>query len=507
MADVTDTSPLNGNGSGYELQSSSGLNSVKASDKSKNPWAIIRSMCIFYSVGLHFWFFTALDEEPVQKTINQGLSTALANILAIFVEVSLLGGLGVAYDQILRNFLRQKSLKHGLDDKLERLSLDSSPWNLFRRSVFLQIFRIKRLWLVGFLCAGIPFAAVFPPGALTVNFKNTVPVTLHDVPTMNISDYGNGTHQQFVEKSFFEMNGDLSYMNRLRPSLNALASQVLSSGKPVNIGSPCSSSCEYAISFDGPRFHCVERSSEDALVKNCSNPIYKAKDQIQSSPEERYSRTNNSFKISWLPTPQERECEKVKTLDCSMVLATYKLQVINSLNSSQAITVDLENEREIWTDEKWIQQQFYYYFWDRMGKPIPLPSKALHTNFTNAQAFAISRAAVNALQGEVEMFSDGFPQTTIHFSGNASLVLGSPYIGLANRYNARFNISAESIERYLQDVVVSTISLNVSTHEGGVEAKVGAEVYQFSEKLQFYAGYGACLIVAAGISLFGFLSL
>jgi hypothetical protein len=74
------------------------------------------------------------------------------------------------------------------------------------------LFRIKRLWLVGFLCAGIPFAAVFPPGALIVKFENSVNTTMSGVATMNISDYGNGTLQDFVKKSLFEMNGDLSYM-------------------------------------------------------------------------------------------------------------------------------------------------------------------------------------------------------------------------------------------------------------------------------------------------------
>ncbi|KAF5703519.1 oleate hydratase [Fusarium mundagurra] len=451
-------------------------------------------MCSFYVVGaafmgLHYCVFTKLNGKPVNETMNQGLSTALANILAIFVGVSLLGGLGVAYDQILRRLLRQKTLTDDLIDKLG--TLDSSPWNLFRGRILKQIFRVKRLWLIGLLCAGIPIAAVFPPGALTVSFK--------------MHDYGNGTHRQFVEKSFFEMNGDFSYQDRLRPSLNALASQVLASGGPVNIASPCSSSCVYNISIEGPRFHRKERRRGDSLMKKCSSIIYTAEDQKDRSSQEPYSRTNNSFKISWLPKPSK--CE-IKTLDCSMTLATYGLEINNSPDSFQSITVNHENDREIWDEDRWIQTQFYYYFFDRDGKPNAVATENLHINFTNAQAFAVSRAAVNALQGEVEMINDGFnEQTVIFFSGNASQVLGSPYIGLSDRYNAEFNISAESIERYLQDVVVSTISLNMSTYNRDVIALTGADVYEFSEKAQFFAGYGACLVVAGFISLFGCLSL
>jgi hypothetical protein len=95
----------------------------------------------------------------------------------------------------------------------------------------------------------------------------------------------------------------------------------------------------------------------------------------------------------------------------------------------------------------------------------------------------------------------------IFFLGNASQVLGSPYIGLVNRYNARFNISAANVEKFLEDVVVSTISLKMSTHNGDINASIGTEVYQFSEKIQFFAGYGACLFVAFGIFAFSYLSM
>ncbi|EXL64506.1 hypothetical protein FOPG_19230 [Fusarium oxysporum f. sp. conglutinans race 2 54008] len=485
----------------------SGPHQVTAPYINKKNSSATRSICIFYSVamcfiGIHAGFFAVLNNKPVDETIGQGLSTALANILAIFVEVSLLGGLGLAYNRILGNFLGQKPVD-GRETKLDTLA--SSPWNLFRRSIFLRLFRIKRLWLVGFLCAGIPFAAVFPPGALIVKFENSVNTTMSGVATMNISDYGNGTLQDFVKKSLFEMNGDLSYMNQLRPSLNALAAQVLSSGGPVKLDSPCGASCVYDISIEGPRFNCKERGRRNAFMDDCSI-IYRADDEIGRSSDELYSRTNNSFKMSWYTSLRPGICkpEGLKTLDCSMTLATYNLHIKNSLDSSQSINVDIENEREIWSDKAWIQTQFYYYFF--YGGSINEPRIAndtIKTNFTNAQAFAISRAAVHALQGEVKMSADG--PGVIFFQGNASQVLGSPYIGLADRYNARFNISTANIEKYLQDVVVSTISLKMSTHNGDIGALVGAEVYQFSEKAQFFAGYGACLLVAGGIFVFSYL--
>lgn len=93
------------------------------------------------------------------------------------------------------------------------------------------------------------------------------------------------------------------------------------------------------------------------------------------------------------------------------------------------------------------------------------------------------------------------------FDGNATNVLGSPYIGINDRFNPSFNISAENLQRYLQDVVISTLSLNMSTNNDKIEAKVGENVYVFNSKLQFYAPYAACLFVVACIYIQGLWSL
>lgn len=96
---------------------------------------------------------------------------------------------------------------------------------------------------------------------------------------------------------------------------------------------------------------------------------------------------------------------------------------------------------------------------------------------------------------------------SVWFDGNGTQVLGSPYIGLGNRFNARFDISAKSIEQYLEDVVISTLSLGMSTDKGDIKAKTGANVYIFNEKLQFFLPYAACLIATAGIYAIGLWSL
>jgi hypothetical protein len=133
--------------------------------------------------------------------------------------------------------------------------------------------------------------------------------------------------------------------------------------------------------------------------------IYRAEDEKDSSPDEPYSRAKNSFKMSWYTSPRPENCssENLKTLDCSTTLATYNILINNSVDSSQYIDVQIENEREIWSDKAWIQTQFFYYFFYGGGINPRHANDSLEANFTNAQTYAISRAAVHALQGEVEM--------------------------------------------------------------------------------------------------------
>lgn len=99
---------------------------------------------------------------------------------------------------------------------------------------------------------------------------------------------------------------------------------------------------------------------------------------------------------------------------------------------------------------------------------------------------------------------DGFSR---FFQGNATEVLSSPYVGMKDRFSTELDITPDKIERYLQDVVVSTISLGISTHNGDLKADTGAEVYKFNEKVQFFAGYGSCLAVSLCISVFSCFSM
>ncbi|CAG7562060.1 unnamed protein product [Fusarium equiseti] len=415
-------------------------------------------------MAIHFFIFNWQNGKPVDETIPQNLSTALANILAIMAEIAILGALGVAYEQILHTF-SQKRPVIGLEDILR--TLNSSPWNLMRPKVIVWIIKVRELWLVSLLCAGIPFAIVFPPGALTIGFENAVSRTLYHVPTMNISDYGNGTFQAFLGNYLIDMTDAENIGNKMRPRLTALASQVLSSGKPVRLDSPCGSSCEYRISFEGPRFQCQHVEPGKAQKHMC--PVfYMAEDGYDPREDDQSARTKNSFRINW--ASEVCDNRSWKTLNCITMLVEYNLHIRNSRDASQSVTVKIENEREFWNETAWIQTQFLEYFTKGPEDTWPsLANESMRADFTNAQAFAIRSGAVQALEGEV-----WFEKPVLF--GNASDAVHSPYLGM-DKFNTKINVTPEKIERYLQDVVVSTVSLGLSKHNGGVKAR-------YDDKLQ-----------------------
>ncbi|UPK91290.1 hypothetical protein LCI18_002225 [Fusarium solani-melongenae] len=456
-------------------------------------------------MGCHLVFFKRLDGKQAKK---QGLQSAGSNVFAVFVDITLLGGLGYAYNQILWRLLStKKTIPPELADTL--VDLSDSPWALFRRKVFCKFRHIKRVWFVSLACAIIPFLLIFPPGGVTTEFENQLKKKLPNVKTMNISDYGDGTLRQFVEHSLFEMNADLNYNPASsRPQLKAMATQVLTSGEPVRIDSPCGSACVYNISLEGPTFHCVE---PEAKYPNCTShsPIYEAEDLVKNGAPGggSYALGNNAFKIIWDPEPIPNGCDPKsrRSLVCRMKLSTYNLKIEHSLNASRSIKATVDNHRDVWTNESWVQSQFYSYYFNSSGtefnpRPQPIHPDELHTNFTKSQAFAIRQAAISALQGVVLFSKDGESR---YFGGNASQVLSSPYIGIFDRYEPKLDISADKIEHFFQDVVISTLSIGMSTHQGDIEARVGAEVYRFNAQIQFYVPYGVCAVVALLINAYG----
>lgn len=107
--------------------------------------------------------------------------------------------------------------------------------------------------------------------------------------------------------------------------------------------------------MDGPRFHCKKRDPEDGLIhsEECADPlhgaIYVAEDQTRTK---NLTVVNNSFMISWFPKPLDKGCRRqdMRTLDCSISLATYNVSITYNENKTREVDVGITGERDIWPE-------------------------------------------------------------------------------------------------------------------------------------------------------------
>ncbi|KAM0276297.1 hypothetical protein ACHAQH_006886 [Verticillium albo-atrum] len=454
-------------------------------------------------MGSHLSLFQYLDGRPVKSTrLTQSIENAMASFMALVAELFLVSGVGIAYTQLLWRYFRQRTLSAFVIDKL--VSLPDSPWDLARPRV---ISSAIGPWLAALVCVLMPLAGMFPPGCLTVEFRNSVlPVTLSAVPTLNISYWGPGNFRGFVDHALFNLNADLDFLG-VQPKLVTLARTVLAQGEPVAPPTPCSGPCTYAMEFDGPQFECKEiDATKYALFKPCLPLIFEAESQ---SWKDHLLVRNNSLLLTWhTKRAAGEECQEstLRTMECSVSLATYNVKMSNEENGTRSFDTEIIAARQFWDDENPIPQRFYPYFFNETSGDLmdaAINQTQLHEVFANTQAYAIRQAAVEALTGTVTRDVDGGgDMATSALGANMTLAVGSPYIGMYDKFSPEIFLSPETIQRYLQDLVISTLSLNpkgkpIWTNGPDIEALEGGETYVFDAKVQFFVPYAACLLVAA----------
>lgn len=84
----------------------------------------------------------------------------------------------------------------------------------------------------------------------------------------------------------------------------------------------------------------------------------------------------------------------------------------------------------------------------------------------------------------------------------------SPYIGYHDKYKPRVHLTPETLQSYLQDVVLSVTTLDPGLPALEVaQGLTGANVYLSTEPLQFYVPYIACLVVTMLIYVSGYRAL
>lgn len=94
---------------------------------------------------------------------------------------------------------------------------------------------------------------------------------------------------------------------------------------------------------------------------------------------------------------------------------------------------------------------------------------------------------------------------------NMTLIMGSTFATRDAENPPYLHLSAEALQDYLKNVVISTIALSPANRSiwtsPPVRVSHGATIYLFSEPWQFYAPYGASLLVTLMIYCVGMWSL
>ncbi|CAN9173415.1 unnamed protein product [Alternaria alternata] len=380
-------------------------------------------------------------------------------------------------------------------------------------------------WFLSLLCFLIAIAAVFPPGALTVKSEPFSLPEMQQIPTMNISYWGDGSLYDFASHALFMITADFEQREKeIRPDLQLMANGVLSTGTPLHPACYWSTSCQYALEIIGSAFNCSPTDETPQSFSQCAL-IYEATDHAALGPNDNFgpkSVVNNSFTISWrdqIPTSEELNstiCAEPKTIDCLTTFGTYRIKI--SSNESGFSVFDpsfTRNDDLNWTNDRPITKSFYRYFWqnspqDSQLRSSPVNASDLTTQFTRTQAFALREAAIQALIGNVTVGYD-----TVQSNGSLSaapflkpagtLVVGSPFV--TGSLNPQFiGMLPGNLEKYLQDVLISAIDKSF-THYEQTTVLQDAETFVFSNPGQFYGPYAACLITTLAIYFLGIWSL
>ncbi|TVY44929.1 hypothetical protein LSUB1_G000574 [Lachnellula subtilissima] len=243
----------------------------------KTPAVMLASYVLAIGIAVgHLLFFQHIDgkeADGAHQIVSQSYVSTASNILANGYGYALRSALAIAFAQYLWRLFRVSALKVSTIEDL--FLVRANPLLLLKGAV---------LRATPFLCSSVllmwalQVAIGFPPGAITVVTRQKISYNITNIPSYNASFMGNGSGTDaetyalitlapdtdsdagFITGAFNEgKNGNL---------INRLARQVLISGEPLPMTSPCGLNCSYMTVFEAPWFNCSNLSTTYAISSN-----------------------------------------------------------------------------------------------------------------------------------------------------------------------------------------------------------------------------------------------
>lgn len=256
----------------YEPIASSQSHGERSRQRSKGihweaPAIMISS---FFAGGVcilgHHFFYQSLNHKPTSDAFQQQVNTGIGTAFAFLVKMFLVIAVGTGYWQVFWRQMKSRPVQvHRVDVMADILE------NAFR---FLNARTVLSFPLLGFIAAItwlIPFAAIVPPAALTIELS---PLSSETVSQRNmpVLDFNNTQYAQVVQvgsgAGFTKVYGGPQY------NLNRVTSAAVSSGRLLQFDAPSPNST-YIIGFQAPALQCsnVPNDQRDVFTQNISTAL------------------------------------------------------------------------------------------------------------------------------------------------------------------------------------------------------------------------------------------
>ncbi|KUL82829.1 hypothetical protein ZTR_09601 [Talaromyces verruculosus] len=426
------------------------------------PSAILS--CFLMAVTLataHLSFFRWLDEQQLDEYgFSQPFVTGVSYFFVNGFRLFLAAALGISFVQIVWKLLRVQPIQLGDLDNL--LSVLSNP---------LQLGRVNLFWRapVPFLCAIVfwclPIAMVFPPGALTVETWTVLSESENTVFTLDLEFAGYGeTYEDMLETALWQTD---------------------------NLGA-----------YGAPAFQCSEGSVSPNLFSwvNTTYPQSGAFEYIYIAHANSAARVqppyNLNFQLAW--SNGGATGGSLQNLSCTAYEAVYTFHIdyqngLETVTTSNVQMGPMLNSSNLYTDFGMRPANEGGNVTDPVVNATSVGSGG--GNVTDANR----RANMVAIQDTVvDVFSGYIDALLLHAqqSSNTLIALTDLYSGTTT--SPTFNITEESMQNILQNVVISMLTLNQMRTVINVTFSDDANVFCFSNPARLIVPYflSACISLA-----------
>lgn len=281
--------------------------------------------------------------------------------------------------------------------------------------------------------------------------------------------------------------------------VSRVARQAILAGTYVTSSSPCGQNCSYSVEITAPSFQCNDTVSPNLFDwVNSTYPQYDSfvynyaaiqnVDVLSSAPYELV------FQLSWV------QGGGYQNLSCTAYEAVYALEV-NYLNGTQTVTATTVQQGQRLNSSNFYEDYGMYPQDGGSNGEINSTStgsgggNVMDTN-KRANIAAVQDALVYALEGYID-------ELILHAQQTANTIVALSDLSSGTITSPAFNITQDSMQETLQNIVISILTLNQTTTQTTVSETTTINVYSFSDPARLIIPYFLSIFLSLGFIILG----